>query len=64
MQKKQLLFVESLLQKIHHGGVLKPEGLFVAQHHKKESFRVCEPWKLVRQEKYGDSLLSFFSLSR
>lgn len=62
MQKKQLLFVESLLERIHQDGILNPGGIFVAQHHKKESFRVLEPWRLSRQEKYGDSLLSFFSL--
>lgn len=59
-KKHPLFLVEKLLNLLSCEKVLKETGWFIAQHHKKESFQVPEDWDCFRQERYGDSLLSFF----
>lgn len=45
--------------------VLKEDGLAVAQHHAKEEITAAfDLWDMVRQEKYGDSRLSFFKAKK
>ncbi len=59
-KKKPLYFVNRLLLLLERDRVLKKGGLFIAQHHNKETFEVPSAWKLTRQERYGDSQISFF----
>jgi 16S rRNA (guanine966-N2)-methyltransferase len=40
--------------------LLAPEGLVIGQHHQKEPVEAPAGWIIFRQEKYGDSILSFF----
>ena len=48
------------LRAIAEARVLRPGGIVVGQHHSKE-LPVDDPaWELYRQEKYGDTRLSFF----
>lgn len=59
-EKRPLYFVQDLLEIIRRDGVLKDDGWFIAQHHKKETFQMPNDWNFFRQERYGDSVLSFF----
>lgn len=58
--KKPLSFVGQLLLLLKRDSLLKEGGIFIAQHYKKEVFDLPAFWKLTRQEKYGDTVLSFF----
>lgn len=60
IKKQPLFFVQKLLTLLKQEKILKQTGWFIAQHHKKESFEVSPPWDCFRQERYGDSMLSFF----
>jgi len=51
---------EPVLQSLVRCRVLRPGGWLIAQHHSKESFSVPSGYVMARQEKYGDSRLSFF----
>jgi 16S rRNA (guanine966-N2)-methyltransferase len=53
------LLVSSTLKVIRRAGILSPTGWIIAQHHKKEE--ISPEFRMFRQEKYGDTLLSFFS---
>ncbi len=57
---KPLAFVHFLLENIQKEKLLAAEGWFIAQHSVKETFTVPEGWNFFRQEKYGDTYLSFF----
>ncbi|OIO75422.1 MAG: 16S rRNA (guanine(966)-N(2))-methyltransferase RsmD [Elusimicrobia bacterium CG1_02_37_114] len=52
--------VTKTLELISKANLLSPNGMVIAQHHKKENVNQ-EYFKLVRQENYGDSKLSFFT---
>lgn len=39
-----------------------PDALFVVEHHHKTPYVEVEGWRLVRQSKFGETRLSFFSL--
>ncbi len=58
--KKPLYFVSKLLVMLERENLLKKNGLFIAQRHKKEPFEVPASWNLSREEQYGDTTLSFF----
>ena len=51
---------EPVLQALVRRHLLGPGGLLVAQHHFRETFSVPEGLSVVREEKYGDSRLTFF----
>ncbi len=51
--------VSQTLSLISKAGILKKTGIIVAQHHIKENVDT-DKFRLVRREKYGDSVLSFF----
>ncbi len=55
-----LALTSRTLTVIEAGPILAEGGLVVAQHHAKENLGSLDPWKLIRQTKYGDSRLSFF----
>ena len=59
-KKRPLFFVGDVLDIIERDRVLAEGGLFIAQHHNKETIRVPSGWDFYRQEQYGDSVLSFF----
>jgi 16S rRNA (guanine966-N2)-methyltransferase len=59
-QKKALFFISDILIMIEKEKILKPKGWFIAQHHIKETFEVPKSFNFFRQERYGDSMLSFF----
>src|SRR5207244_1808937 len=63
-KKRPLFFVERLLGLIREEGVLNPDGIFLAQHSIKETFQVPPEWELRRQERYGDTVVSFFKYAR
>jgi 16S rRNA (guanine966-N2)-methyltransferase len=48
------------LHAIARAHILKPGGWVIAQHHAKENPVQDPHWRLFRQERYGDSRISFF----
>lgn len=58
--KKALFFIDDLLASIPRDNVLSDKGWFVAQHHQRETFTAPANWDFFRQEKYGDTRVSFF----
>jgi 16S rRNA (guanine966-N2)-methyltransferase len=59
--KVALALVTPTLEQIRTYALLAPGGLVIAQHHKKEIVQENEHWSLTRQERYGDTLLTFFA---
>lgn len=59
-KKNPLYFITNLLKMLEREKILKPKGWFIAQHQIKEPFEVPGSFKFFRQERYGDSMLSFF----
>ena len=57
---RPLPFVLFLLEQIAKDGLLAPGGWFIAQHSVRETFQTPPGWDFFRQEKYGDTHLSFF----
>lgn len=55
---KEELVSETLAQ-IAGAGLLAAEGVIIAQHHKKESIRLPSETEVFRNEKYGDTSLTF-----
>ena len=45
---------------IRRDGLLAPTGWFIAQHSIREPFETPRDWDYFREERYGDSALSFF----
>ncbi|MCG3205491.1 MAG: Ribosomal RNA small subunit methyltransferase D [Elusimicrobia bacterium] len=62
-QKNPLALVTPTLENISKYSLLNPKGLVIAQHHKNEKVTSFGPWNLKRQEKYGDTLVTFFTLT-
>ena len=60
LRKQPLHLTGPTLDRISQAGLLVPGGWVVAQHHAKEHLKIPAGWFLFRQEKYGDSRLSFF----
>ena len=54
-----LAFTEPVLKQIAEAKLLAKNGLIVAQHHQKETFSVPDNLQIVREEKYGDTLVHF-----
>lgn len=57
---RPLAFVQFLLEQIDKDALLSPDGWFIAQHSVRETFQAPPGWDFFRQEKYGDTFLSFF----
>ncbi|MDI6757562.1 MAG: RsmD family RNA methyltransferase, partial [Endomicrobiia bacterium] len=62
-EKKPLALVEPTLRTILSSKILSPSGTVIAQHYKKETTTLSTPLRLEREEKYGDSVLSFYKIS-
>jgi 16S rRNA (guanine(966)-N(2))-methyltransferase RsmD len=62
--KQPVALVKPSLENIARYDLLGDKGLVIAQHHKKEDVQVNNAkgieWILKRQERYGDTMLSFF----
>lgn len=60
LEKGPVFLVTPTLQHIFQAGLLGKKGLVIAQHHKKEPVLLPSGnWTLFRQERYGDTVLSF-----
>jgi 16S rRNA (guanine(966)-N(2))-methyltransferase RsmD len=58
--KKPLALVEPTLANLARHKVVSPTGLIIAQHQKKEPVSALpDGWTVARQEKYGDTLVTF-----
>jgi 16S rRNA (guanine966-N2)-methyltransferase len=55
-----LTLTQPTLSAIERGKILKPGGWVIGQHHMKEPAVNLPHWRMFRQEKYGDTRLSFF----
>jgi 16S rRNA (guanine966-N2)-methyltransferase len=55
-----LVLTDPTLNAIAQSNILKPGGWVIGQHHAKEPPAKDPRWKMFRQEKYGDTRLSFF----
>ena len=54
-----LSYTSRTLELISEGGIMGPNCLVVAQHHKKEKIEIPPALEGTRQEKYGDTLVDF-----
>lgn len=54
-----LFFTGPVLEQIASAKLLAGKGIIVAQHHKKETFAVPDTLQIVREEKYGDTVVHF-----
>ncbi len=54
-----LFFTGPVLKQIAEAKLLADDGLIVAQHHKKETFEVPPALQIIREEKYGDTVVHF-----
>ncbi|MBV9080427.1 MAG: 16S rRNA (guanine(966)-N(2))-methyltransferase RsmD [Elusimicrobia bacterium] len=59
-EKKPLALVAPTLEQIRKNTLLAAGGLIIAQHHRKEEVASTENWDLKRQERYGDTVVTFF----
>ncbi|MCB4792673.1 MAG: 16S rRNA (guanine(966)-N(2))-methyltransferase RsmD [Elusimicrobia bacterium] len=58
--KVPLSLVNPTLEAIEKAGILMPGGIIIAQHHKKEMVSNIGALVEVRNEKYGDTIISFY----
>ena len=58
--KRALALTVPALRALDAANALAPGGLVIGQHHKKERVEPPAGWEMYRQNKYGESLLSFF----
>jgi len=63
LENLPLFYTSKTLALIAEGGIMGPDCLIVAQHHKNEKVEVPAGLKKTRQEKYGDTLVDFFRAS-
>lgn len=49
-----------ILEKLSKKSFLNPEGIVVIEHHKKEKIEEGKKLVLLKQRRYGDTLVSFF----
>ena len=54
-----LSYTSKTLALIAEGGIMGPDCLIVAQHHKREKIEIPPGLEGTRQEKYGDTLVDF-----
>jgi 16S rRNA (guanine966-N2)-methyltransferase len=52
------------LKSVSSAKILAPKGTVVVQHHKKETYEIPENFEMFRQEKYGDTAVSFFKYAK
>lgn len=59
-----LSYSAETLRLVVEGGIATPTGLIVVQHHKKEDVPTPAGLEHVRREKYGDTDVDFYRLSK
>jgi len=60
--KAMLNLTGPTLEQIRKYELLAPQGFVIAQHHKKEIVTDSEAWLVKREERYGDSVVTFLKL--
>jgi 16S rRNA (guanine966-N2)-methyltransferase len=64
-KKNPLALTVPTLGRLLEAGLVGPESWIIGQHHKKETLEgLPDHWEVFRQNKYGDSLLTFFRLRK
>jgi len=54
-------YVQRIIERIAQSEVLEENGILILEHHKKEGFTLSgENLLLLRQKKFGDTVISFF----
>ena len=59
-KKRPLALSSPALDAVARAGLLVDDGWVICQHHKKEPVETPAGLEMFRQEKYGDTLVSFF----
>jgi 16S rRNA (guanine(966)-N(2))-methyltransferase RsmD len=59
-KKRMLALTGPTLARIREAELLAPAGVILGQHHEKEQFAIPDGMVMFRQEKYGDTKVSFF----
>jgi 16S rRNA G966 N2-methylase RsmD len=60
-QKRPLALTVPTLSRIEEAGLAGPQTVVVGQRHAKESLKGLSPrWEQTRENKYGDTLLTFY----
>lgn len=59
-----LYFTQKTLDSVAEGELLAENGLIVAQHHQNEKFTAPKGLDCFREEKYGDTIVSFLRRSK
>ena len=58
-------FVQRVIDSVAHSEVLEKNGVLILEHHKKETFSFPEEkLSVLRQKKFGDTVISFFLKKR
>jgi 16S rRNA (guanine966-N2)-methyltransferase len=52
-------FVEQIVDSIARCEILKPGGILVLEHHKKETFGCPEELSILKKRRFGDTVISF-----
>ena len=60
--KTMLNLTAPTLEQIRKYELLAPQGFVIAQHHKKEIVTDSDAWLVKREERYGDSIVTFLKL--
>jgi 16S rRNA (guanine(966)-N(2))-methyltransferase RsmD len=63
-ENRSLTLTEGALKRVLEAGLLSPNGIIVSQHHIKEIISVPTELKVVKETKYGDTILSFMRWRR
>ncbi len=62
--RRSTSFAQRLLDDVHLPKLLKPDGLFVLGHSKRDTLSVPDAWEERKVLKHGDSLMRFFRPAR
>ena len=62
--KLPLFLVGPTLDMVTKADLLKDSSLIIAQHHKKEDVVSNDKFEVVREERYGDTVISFLKIKR
>lgn len=62
VNKRSESFAQKLLDDPNLPRILKPDGLFVLGHSKRDTLEIVKPWNEIKQLKHGDSIMRFLKL--
>ncbi len=63
-KNNMLSYTGPVLQGIAKAELLAERGVIIAQHHKTENFGIPANYEIVREEKYGDTTMTFIRRAR